>query len=578
MRVMTSRRRSAILVFWMTISLLLAGVGKEVENEYKQQFENKALFLKQPVRGERQTFYLRGKVTVPDTSNLGAALTFKVGEQVRILEVNFKDSEVEFKVASIDLARRASIYFDFGQSLPYTFPQRPSFDRALADTFTEGLTYNDLDKAKADFVKDQYSRVVNQFAETTGTSTKFVEQTIVSAIPETAQLKKDARDLREKLAQTEQELKEEQGRRQAAESQAREAKSTLSTVNRTSSDLQLRYNEVEAERDRLQGQIARLNDENRKFKEQVDAIARKLDVQAGSNSKLDQQVGDLTRNIDALSQERTHLAGRVQELDGKVTELTQERAKLTRQLGETQKKAAKLEGNLRALTSNRESLEATYLRTREGKEALERADRLAKSLSLRPPETNQTEDGVERADVYLLSQPIGSLEVQPPHDPSGTARLVIRAASPNTVQFTEEERSLYEALGSGLKVQPTWRSWSGSLQPILEAGDAVQVTAPREESKWQWSFRGSPSGNERLVLDLRILDSDGQSVPLGDYQFRIDGAGWLSILNESPYIPAAIGFLLGLALAGVAIALRDRRSPKQKRTARPVSVPSAKEL
>ena len=578
MRIMRGWPGSAILVFGMSISLLLAGVSKEVENEYKQQFENKALFLKQPVRGERQTFHLRGQVIVPDTSNLGNTLTFRVGEQVRILEVDFKDSEVEFKVASIDLARRAAIDFDFGQSVSYTFPERPAFDRALAETFTEGLTYNDLDKAKADFVKDQYGRVVNQFADTTGTSTKFVEQTILSAIPEMAQLKKEAQDLRTKLAQTEQDLKEEQNRRQTAEGLAREAKTTLSTVHQNTADLQRRYDEVEAERDRLQGQITSLNGENRKFKEQLDAIARKLDVQMGSNSKLDQQVDKLTQNIDELSSDRTRLSGQVDELNAKVSELTQERAKLTRQLGDAQKKSAKLEGNLRAVTSNRESLEATYLRTKEDKEALERADRLGAGLSLRRPQGGQTEDGVERADIYLLSQLIGSLEVQPPKDPEGIARLVVRTASPNTVQFTDEERTLYEALGSGLKIQPTWRSWSGSLQPVLSSGEAVQVIAPREESDWQWSFRGSPSDNDRLVLDLRILDKDGQSVPLGDYQFQVRGAGWMSLLSGSPYIPGLIGFLLGIALAGIAIALRDRRSSRQRRPARPVSVPSAKEL
>ncbi len=577
MRFLMRRRLPAVLVFWVSLSLVLAGVGKEVENEYKQRYENKALFLKQPVRGERQTFYLRGRAVVPDTSNLGQALTFRVGEQVRILEVNFRDSEIEFKLGSIDLARRASVYFDFGQSIPYTFPQRPSFDTALGDTFTEGLTYSDLDKAKSDFVKDQYSRLVNQFADTTGTSEKFVEQAILGAIPETVELRKQVQDTRQQLEQTKQQLSEEQRLRQAAESQASEANQELTAARGNATDLQTRYNTVSAERDRLQREVGRLGDENRQFKAQVDAIARKLDVQTGSTSKLGAQVGDLTRSLDELTQERTRLTAEVGQLEQKVGQLTQDREKLTRDLGDARKKSTKLEGDLRALTSNRESLEATYLRTKEAKDAFERAGRLSESLSLRPSSAEPTKEGAEQADVYLLSQPIGTIEVQPPTEPGATARLVVRTASPNTVQFTEEERELYAALGNELKIQPTWKSWSGVLQPVLDSGDAVQAAAPREESAWQWSFQGSASGPERLLLDLRIIDADGQAVPLGEYQFQVSGAGWISALDGSSAIPALLGFLLGVALVGLAVALRDRRRPQAK-TLKTVSVPGSKQL
>ena len=578
MRTIRSRHGLAIFVLWMTVTSLLAGVGKEVENDYKQRYENKALFLKQPVRGEEQTFYLRGQAMVQDMGTLGEPLTFRVGEQVRILEVNFKDSEVEFKVSSIDLARRASIRFDFGQSIPYTFPQRPSFDRALSDTFTEGLTYSDLDQAKAAFVKDQYGRVVHQFADTTGTSEKFVEQTILSSIPEMADLKKENQDLHETLDQTKQQLNEEQERRRTAENEVRETKSSLTAAHSSTVDLRRKLEDTENERDRLQKDVARLGNENRTFKEQVDEIARRLDVQVGSNSKLDQQVGDLTRNLDALTQERSRLAGEVGELGRKVTQLTQERETLTRQLGEAQKKASKLEGNLRAVTSNRESLEATYLRTKEGKEALERADRLAESLSLRPAAPGGSEDGVERAEVYLLSQPIATLEIRPPESANESARLVIRASSPNTVQFTEEERGLYDALGGALKIQTNWRSWAGSLKPVLESGESVQSTAPREESTWQWTFQGSPSPDERLLLDLKVVDADGQSVPLGSYRFPVSGSGWMASVGDSPWLFGAAGFLLGVALVGMAVAVRDRQSSKRLPPTRRVSVPTAKEL
>ena len=143
-------------------------VSREVEAEYRQRFENRAMFLKMPVHGNRQVIHLRAGLVVPDRAALAQPLTFRVGEQVRITQLNFRDSAIEFRIASIDLTQQATVAFEFGESLSYTFHQRPAFESALDGAFTEGLTFRDIDSAKEQFVRDQFQRVVGQISDSTG--------------------------------------------------------------------------------------------------------------------------------------------------------------------------------------------------------------------------------------------------------------------------------------------------------------------------------------------------------------------------------------------------------------------------
>src|SRR5688572_3922350 len=96
----------------LLLLLFFAGIARPVQQEYRQRYENQTVFLSVPIYGSRQRLALKeggGIQLLPETE----PLRFKVGEQVRILEMSFGDQEIRFKVATVDQTRQAELVFRF---------------------------------------------------------------------------------------------------------------------------------------------------------------------------------------------------------------------------------------------------------------------------------------------------------------------------------------------------------------------------------------------------------------------------------------------------------------------------------
>lgn len=553
-------------------ALLYGGVSREIENEYRGRYENRAIFLKVPVHGRREILYPRGGGVVPDAAVSAEPLAFRVGDQVRITKLNFRDSNIEFEIASVDLNQKSAILFDFGQSLTYTFSRRDEFEAALAATFTEGLTYRQIDQAREDFVKDQFSRVVSQIATTTGAETDFVIETILSASPEFAAVQRRAAQLEEQLQGLQGQLREKESAQSAADTEVRNLRNRLSDIERSRGDLEERARTVEAERDRLNQELQQLRTTSRRYEEQLREVASRLDVEAGSRDQLGRQVESLSQNIDNLKRERDSFEEKSNRLEKQVTDLQSERSKLTDELSSARRELASLRSDLRTLTSNRESLQATFVRTREARDQLETANQLADALTLRRRTgTNRDSAKSVMAEVYLLTQRLGQIEVIPPERAEDPGRLRVELNSPDTVQFNEEERRLLEALGKHLTVEAEWTSWSGDLKAALVEGEPSQTVEPRESASWVWNFQGAVARPEPLSLELRLTDAHGLPVRLGEFQFEVQPGGISGILGGISLLWLGVGVVLGSLLGGGLIGLtrsRTRRTapPRQTRS------------
>jgi len=213
----------SLLGLLLIASAANAGVSKEMEAYYTQTYLNKAMFLKVPIRGEQQTVLVLEEGTSLDQSNLGEPLRFKVGEQVRITGLDFKDSAIEFKVASIDTARKGTVIFRFRNPLRHSFASRESFDSALRNSFTEGLSYQEIDSAKEQFIKDQFDELVRQFAVTTGTSVDFVLDSVTQRNPKYRQTQGQLREMTGRVEGLEAELREERSRNAGLRKEAEKA-------------------------------------------------------------------------------------------------------------------------------------------------------------------------------------------------------------------------------------------------------------------------------------------------------------------------------------------------------------------
>ena len=557
------------IVFSMTL-WLSAGVRREIENWYVQNFENKAMFLKIPVRGKRQVFHVKATSPILDPASANLPLLFKVGDQVRITEVNFRNDVVRFKIASIDLSQESEILFQFPQQLSQDFRQQPSFDATLLATFTEGLSYTDVESAKEEFIKSQFDQFIQQLARSNNTSAEFVRSTLGEKFPEYQLLQEEADSLKSRLQRVEQTLLDEN-------LAGREVQSQLARFQEDLDQTRIELSGVQGERDDLLEEIKSARertDDFRKsaeeYEQQMTALVENLNLKTSSASSLGAQVSVLNDSIQTLRQEQITRGRKLEEVNTQLEELQVKNRELSEDLKKAQDERQKVWDNLSVLTSNRKSLEARYVASQEENEKLQNAALLSSSLHLERRIERREEGTFQLADLYLLSQHLATLEMQvPPY--SGTVHPVrFSMKSPDMVKFSEEEREIYEVLGEPLKIETSWQSSSNDLKFLLLNKEAIQTVGPRETVEWPWLFQGEISQPEQASLITYLVSSEGREIFLGSQDVTVNPGQMMARLQQaiSP-LSLLAGAVLAIAVLGLVFGFRGHsRSPASKQALR----------
>ena len=539
-----------------------ADVSREIITEYETNYVNRAMFLKIPIRGERQTIFLRGSNIIPDDSTAGLPLSFLVGEQVRVTELRFRNSSIEFRVSGIDGVKRGTLVYQFPGQLEFNFPERENFDRALNNSLTSGLSYREIEAAKKEFIQNEFRRVTQQIALTTSTDNSFVMQAISAEIPEvTAALK--SRDTAEKA------LVALRSDYEGADAERRQLSEQVLELNNALNREQEEGRNIRNERDSLarkessqQQELVGLKNENSKIKEQLSRLAGEMDIQLGSNSSLSGQVNSLSGSLQKLKNDWAAQQEKIESTENELIKIRDERNKLTSDFSLSMRKISQLESRLNSLTSNKNSLEANYVRTKNQLDNLELAEKTAVSISLsRLPEDSGGVEGTVSYAVNLLSKRIGILSVKPPESIEDEGKASFTVESPDTVQFTDEERVMFASLGKETRVKAVWNSMGGSLESRLANGKELQAVAPREKAEWMWFFSGSLDSSELVMLKVSFLDDNDNVIPVTALEFEIEPKSILPMkITGSFWIPVLIGFILGSLLAAALCRFTGKRS------------------
>ena len=106
--------------------------------------------------------------------------------------LEFKDRSIRFRLNALDASREATVFFQFAEPLQQHFAQQGAFENSLLFAFTEGMSYRQIESAKAAFIESQYDELIRTFAATTGTSTEFVVRKIAEQNPDYQKAIKDA--------------------------------------------------------------------------------------------------------------------------------------------------------------------------------------------------------------------------------------------------------------------------------------------------------------------------------------------------------------------------------------------------
>src|SRR5881296_1769302 len=238
---------------WVLVSALcagvsFAGVSRAIQDKYRRAYESKALFLKVPVFSEKQYIFIVGRNVRHEQASSPSAVRFKVGDQVRILGLDFGGDEIRFKVGALQGTNSSEIIFKFESSLADNFPNSDAFDAALAATFTEGLKLSDLDDAKRGYVEQQFESVVREIAATTGASRDFVLKSIAGRMTSYQDAQRDVENLK--------------GRNQDLAGQLGQAQSEI--------------RRLESELRQQQGEATRLKNSNAALQEKIDGSTSQL--------------------------------------------------------------------------------------------------------------------------------------------------------------------------------------------------------------------------------------------------------------------------------------------------------------
>jgi predicted nucleic acid-binding Zn-ribbon protein len=504
---------------------------------------------------------------------------FKVAEQVRVTQVDFKDASVEFVLASLDGARTAKLVFQFASALNYSFSERPAFDSALQATFTEGLTYQEIDRAKKEYIQGQTGRLVRKFASTTNTSPDFVRTAMLSSDPSFKRSVDQAAAIERRVKELEQALAEETAKLRRAENELGSSKADLLDANRSATEMRKERDDLAQKYDALTKEVSDLKSANREAQAQLDSLAGKLDLQTGSNAELGKQLEALSKEIDTLKTDRNRLSLRVKALGEELAGVTRERDKLSGDLKSTERRATRLQSNLNSLTSNRNSLEANFLRTKEQKENLELARELEQSINLRQSYGAENGETVQLTEVYLLSQKIGEIEIQVPVDPEQTCRIAYRVESPDLVQFSEDERRLYEAFGTKVQVENEWRTGLNGVEAVLQEGEPVQSIPHREQGDWVWGFQGEVGEAAHVLANTYLITSGGERVLAASQDLEFTSNGVLAgFAGSFSVFSLLLGLCLGAGGYKLATVLVGRKTPNGRPADRQARYAAQKQL
>ena len=570
-----ARRVSVLLPAIFVTLALQAGIDKRLQNHYLERYLNKTIFLRVPIRGLRQAVDVSASGSRLDASSRGEALVFKVGEQVRVVGMEFNNRSIRLRVSALDASREATVFFQFAEPLEQYFTQQEAFEDSLLFAFTEGVSYREIESAKAAFIESEYEELIRTFAATTGTSTEFVVRKIAEQNPEYRKAVKEAAQLATKASSLETKLA-------AAAQKLAAAESLATNLHEQLEEATVEVDEEKEERLLILDQRDEARREIRKLQGQIDQIKRsqatyQKQVNDLMNSFPDSNVESLSLFVDKLQTARSTLSTQLAEVQGQVSALQSEAEELRKNLASAQSNSRRLSSRLRALTSDKKSINAQYLQMREQTEVLETADALSKALRVESSTDEESDEGWPESRFFLDSQLLGTVRIAPPEQVGAPARVEMSLLSPDTVKFSERERELHSALGDEVRAEVGWVT-PQELVMELAGDDPRREVKVRESTFWDWNVGGELIRSEPATLRIDLIDRNDQRILLHTRQFVVHPAGlgsWVSRIFSLPSLLA--GLILGAASIGAMVFLR-RPQGRRARSRHPVEYLTEKEL
>jgi predicted nuclease with TOPRIM domain len=544
-----------MLCILFAVASAFAGVSRAIQDQYKRDYENKAMFLKIPIYSEKQLISISGQSFRIDP--VTGSPRYKVGDQLRVLVVDFAGDEIKLKMGGISAPGMVELCFRFDSSLQEQFPNRDIFNRALQSTLTEGLKYTEIEEAKSTYIEEQFDRSVREIAGSASISRDSVLKSIASHVPAYQDAQRDIETYKGRLQDV-------SGQLSQAQSENRKLESETKSQQAEQARLKSAYAALQEKIDASASQVTKLGEELRDakgttqgYQKELVSLQRSLNLKVDAGRDLSIQIADLGQAMRKLQKENEALSTQISSLR---TNLEAQQAANARLLGDKEELKAsnkKIQSMIELLSSKGNSLQKRYVDLQNAKEKLDDFAQSVGFLRTRISE-ERIDDGVYygTALVYLRNVLLGSVDWSLPtylsHNESKSAQAAFSAESIDYVRMTPEERHVLRSFGERLKIRFALVSSSATMTVDPGKGLPIHEIGERDRSTWQWRIYNQGTQDSRLLLTARLINSNANEISLlQQEQPLVSSNAVRQIRSYLQPIPLVIGVILGFLLFGI---------------------------
>lgn len=545
-----------LCVVWISGIPAVAGVSQAIQDDYKMSYGNKAMFLRIPIYAQKQYVRIEGRTFRAEP--VSGSPIHKVGEQMRITRIDFGGDEIKFRLTAISSPAEAEIIFSFPVGLDEGFSGRDIFDRALRSTFTEGLSYSDIEQAKTEFLKDEFGRSVDQIAGATSLDRAVVLDKVAPLIPDYSKLQGQKKELDSRVETMTAQITELKDSNLKLESRLKESQSELSRAQNTNASMRESLDGSKVQVTKLEAELRNAVEKAQRYEREIQSVQRSLDSESNSNR-------DLTKN-------NAELGDRILALQRDLKEQQSESERLKGEVEDYKSDIGKLNSTIKTLTSNKDSIGRQYVAMKEEKEKLDEFAMDVKALSSRVVE-EKTEGSVfsGKAGVYADNLLLGLLVWEFPaylnYGQERSCQATFMAESIDPVKVTPDQRQILRTLGEKtLKIKMNLVSLSPEMSVASEGEQVPHEVAERENSTWSWQVKNGGAQDAAFLLTAHLVNRNAQDIPVFEKKYTVETSTLVRrIRSYLEPVPIAIGVILGFLLFGVVGIFRKPKPPKQKR-------------
>jgi predicted nucleic acid-binding Zn-ribbon protein len=565
-------------------SFSFAGISRVIQEKYRGAYENRALFLKEPIFSEKQYVYITGQTFRHDLAPSGAP-RFKVGDQLRVLGIDFGGEDIKFKLGPIAGTGVVELIFKFDAPLQENFPNSGVFDKALAATFTEGMKYTEIEDAKRSFIEQEFDRAARELANTSGTNKDTVLKYVAPLLPAYQDLSRDLETLQGRNQDLTRQLERSQSESKKLESESRSQQGELGRLRSQAASLQEKMDSSTAQLSKLGTDLRSATGVSQSYQRELANLQRSLRIKVDTSRDLTAQIAELGQVMQRIQKENDDLQGETGSLRTNLEKSQAESARLSGEVQDLQIAVRQKDDTIKTLTSKEDSLAHQYFLLKQAKDNLENISLAVANLNTRiVDEQTEGEFRNGKIQVFLGNILLGSFHWRLPErmaaDGESTGEADFATESIDNVRLTATERHIRQSLGERLKVRVNLVSRTETLEVKPEKPESLQEIGERDRAAWRWRLANRGTRDGRLMLAVRLVNKNGDEIPLAQSEQVILSSNLVrQVRNYLQPVALALGAVFGALLTLITgLFRRVRHAHPPKGHAAPESYAGKKQL